>query len=161
MPVVDRHDLSCRNACRQYDIGIACEPQQQTARLGVIEIERHTVFVGTQIRVQRAVFGWLRTWVEWREGARHRAAKRLDVDDAGTVISEQIAAIAGRDSTADVEHRDSGERLHLLALRVYHASIAARFLPVRGTTRIDRSRLATHQRESAGSIVSSMPNNDA
>src|SRR5258707_1269481 len=100
-------------------------------------------------------------WIERREAACRRAVQRFDIDHAGAMIGEQLAAIARRHSTADVEHRNARERHRLVPLRRYHASIAARFLPWRGATRMERNRLATHQRESAGSIVSSTPNNDA
>jgi hypothetical protein len=75
--------------------------------------------------------------------------------DVGFANCGPSAPASSYDASQAAGHTDA-------PVRRYQASMAGRFLPSRGAGgRIERSRLASHQRVSAGSIVSSMPKPEA
>ena len=103
-----RREVPAVEPSRVEDDGAAFRQGGQSLRFA-LHGKCDTALVGAEIGVQGAALGSLHARNERRLAARREAAiGRLDVDDVGTVIREQLAAIAAGDGSGHVEDFEAG-----------------------------------------------------
>jgi hypothetical protein len=87
-------------------VGAGAKPQQRRPRRRLFQIEHHAALVAVELQKQRAHAGVLLR----AAGAHQIAARRLDLDDVGAVIGENLRGIRAKHHRGEVDDAQSVQR---------------------------------------------------